>query len=495
MMIHLGSVHHVGFMKGTGGERIDMIQAAATPSGLAAEGAGSARSGVTGRSSVIPADELVRLSDVGRVVYLEGQYVDVSGFYLPGYLAAGPPVSGSPEHDAFVDRLLDELVGGATVSGEWAMAGAMHVAKDFLGADGMSHPKFVELVDRALPFMASAGVSRAVVPMFLLGRWSAVQSDLYEEVDHHPIQPQQPVGEPHHERLAMDFTELRRINAGSLIGEFVWSPTSVHLALAAGKAGLQVWEIESGERTMHVESTVSVDRVAWSPDGRRLAAGLSSGEVRMFDAETGHHLMGVKGHEREVSSIEYTPTGEGIATGGFDGSVRVWDSQDLTARSTFAAAADGAVDLAWSPRGDSLVTVGGGSAVKVWDPTTGRLQGELIGVGSHGAAVAYASNGKYLAWGGMDQTIRVWDVAASTYPYAVDRLPHSITDLSFSENGVHLAAYTETKVHIIDLRTGSIVAALPVASGYMKVRFSPNGDYLACGAGLTDVVQVWAVSS
>lgn len=132
--------------------------------------------------------------------------------------------------------------------------------------------------------------------------------------------------------------------------------------------------------------------------------------------------------------------------------------------------------------------------MKVWDPVTGRLQGELVGQGSPGAAIAYSSDGKYLAWGGMDQTIRIWDVAASNYPYVLDRLPHSITDVSFSANGVHLAVYAGTRVHVIDLPTGEIVAVLSVASGYMNVRFSPSGDYLACGAGLTDAVQVWAVS-
>jgi hypothetical protein len=110
-------------------------------------------------------------------VYFEGQHVDVSGFYLPGFLAAGPPASGSPEYAAFVDRLLEELVAGASASGEWAFPGALHVAKDFLGADGMSHPQFVELVDRALPFMASVGVSGSFIPMFLQERWSAIQAD------------------------------------------------------------------------------------------------------------------------------------------------------------------------------------------------------------------------------------------------------------------------------------------------------------------------------
>jgi hypothetical protein len=124
---------------------------------------------------VIPADEVARLAAIGRVVYLEGQHVDVSGFYLPGFLAAGPPASGSAEYDAFVDRLLEELLAAASATGDWGFPGALHVATDFLGADGMSNPHFIELVDRALPFMASVGVSGAFIPMFLQERWRVLQ--------------------------------------------------------------------------------------------------------------------------------------------------------------------------------------------------------------------------------------------------------------------------------------------------------------------------------
>lgn len=125
---------------------------------------------------VIPAGELQRLPDIGRVTFREGQYTDVSGFYLESFVGAASPAPGSPEFGRFLDQFLGELFDAAVQNSDgWALAGALRVATDFIGPDGMRATRFVELVDLALPFMASVGVERGFIPRFLLGRWDDLQ--------------------------------------------------------------------------------------------------------------------------------------------------------------------------------------------------------------------------------------------------------------------------------------------------------------------------------
>lgn len=119
--------------------------------------------------SVIPTAELTKLASVGRAKYLDRQYVDVSGFYLPGFLAAGSPTFG-PENDSFVETFLGELLNAARAEGAWAFAGALYVAVDFVGVDCNS-PSFDPLIDAALAFMANAGVTEMDIPMGLAARW------------------------------------------------------------------------------------------------------------------------------------------------------------------------------------------------------------------------------------------------------------------------------------------------------------------------------------
>lgn len=125
---------------------------------------------------IISGEAIARLPSVGQAVFRDGQIVDVSDYYLPGFMAAGSPLPSSSGWDAFTDRLLSELLAGAEATGGWGIAGAFHVAKDFIGvSEDPSYPTFQAITDQALRFMAGAGVATMHIPMGLLDRWHTLQ--------------------------------------------------------------------------------------------------------------------------------------------------------------------------------------------------------------------------------------------------------------------------------------------------------------------------------
>jgi hypothetical protein len=127
-------------------------------------------------TSIIPAELVAQLPEIGQAVFHEGRLgVDVSGFYLPSLISAGAPSPGSDAWDTFTDQFLTELLAAANSMGGWSIAGAFYVAKDFVTSEDQAKPRFVEIVDHALVFMAGAGVSSATIPMFALARWEAIQ--------------------------------------------------------------------------------------------------------------------------------------------------------------------------------------------------------------------------------------------------------------------------------------------------------------------------------
>ena len=77
--------------------------------------------------------------------------------------------------------------------------------------------------------------------------------------------------------------------------------------------------------------------VAFSPDGARLACGGQSGEIRLFDTETGKRLATVPAGNGPIFALAFHPKENWIAAAGADGQVRFYDTTDGTLVKTFPA--------------------------------------------------------------------------------------------------------------------------------------------------------------
>src|ERR1035438_8285860 len=71
--------------------------------------------------------------------------------------------------------------------------------------------------------------------------------------------------------------------------------------------------------------TNSIGRIAWSPDGRMLAAP-SGTMIELWNTETGATLRMLEGHKSIVVSAAFDPTGRTLASGSYDDRIKVWES-------------------------------------------------------------------------------------------------------------------------------------------------------------------------
>ena len=69
-----------------------------------------------------------------------------------------------------------------------------------------------------------------------------------------------------------------------------------------------------------------ITRLAWSPDGRFLAAASRDETVRIWEVETGKCRTVLKGHKDSVFCVAWSPEGKTLASGGADNTIRLWEA-------------------------------------------------------------------------------------------------------------------------------------------------------------------------
>lgn len=183
---------------------------------------------------------------------------------------------------------------------------------------------------------------------------------------------------------------------------------------ASGIGGIvHLWDTATWtERTMEDIRSVRVANVAFSPDGRTIAAVSAHTDTPpcVWDAQSGALLFRLVGHTREVRALAFSPDGRTIATGSDDRTIRLWDARTGRLVRTIAGLARDPFELAFDPSGRILYCVGRGPALGVYDPVEGI---ELASITVHERLVfglAVSDDGKTLVTGGEDDSIAFWDM-------------------------------------------------------------------------------------
>jgi WD40 repeat protein len=214
--------------------------------------------------------------------------------------------------------------------------------------------------------------------------------------------------------------------------------------------------------------------VAYSPDGKLLAAGGSDNHIRLFDAATGKEIRRLAGHQART----FAPAQK---KGAFDLLVGSVGEGNVTT-------------LAFSPDGKTLASGGWDDTVRLWDVAGGRELRRLVAHKAMVARVAFSGDGKVLASrGGLDGVLRLWDPATGAELHKVEGLSrvnpwrfYREAALALSPDGKTVAASTGKAVVLYDPATGKEVEQIPGYRDCMYLAYSPDGKLLASG-GLDDV--------
>ncbi|HEY3741727.1 MAG TPA: protein kinase [Bryobacteraceae bacterium] len=332
--------------------------------------------------------------------------------------------------------------------------------------------------------------------------------------------------------------------------EFLQAKASNALALdadgrrfaAAEGSAIEIWNVESKQRSLVLNAPGTVSSIAFNEDGTRLAAGTATGDAVVWDLKTGTELWKLGPHVGPVAELAFSPDGSRLATVD-DGAIQIWDVESrrrvlclqsyLVFRgkqtALFAPLPLGTMHhrlldqriatpltMSWNGSRRRLVASTAGLGSEEWDVDksvrifeilqgAGGMHVKSDSAGLPGVTTAWNSNGELFATN-EDRIVTVWSQAKDADPNArswrgtdgtqfVEALtwidPSPARRLAFAGKGLkRLALFSENhSIKVIDLRTGSEF----LSTHGDRISISDSGTRLAA-AERDHGVTIWEVA-
>lgn len=250
-----------------------------------------------------------------------------------------------------------------------------------------------------------------------------------------------------------DKRELRRLSFTEIPAAVALSPSGALVAVG-GFGFLDLVELATGKQLAHLADPIghlSINALAFSPDGKTLAAAGDAGRVKLYDGATAKELRAISGLSKIVNAVAFAPDGKTLAVAGVDNAVSLFAVSGepgavLRAHKTWIAA------MIFSIDGKQLVSADQNANVIVWDRASGKPVEELRGDNGWTYALAASPDGKLLAWG-ADGGVQLWDRAGKRAGAKLPTARSQITTVAFTPDGKHVIAGDYAgALHVVDVK-------------------------------------------
>ncbi|THU76038.1 hypothetical protein K435DRAFT_879809, partial [Dendrothele bispora CBS 962.96] len=184
--------------------------------------------------------------------------------------------------------------------------------------------------------------------------------------------------------LQMSFPIIQQHAMETYQSALVWVPTQSLIHRLYAEAFPQAPRVMLGLPKTWGPTEITIqtgshdNAVAFSPDGSRLASGLSK-TVRIWNTATGQEEAIMEGHTGEVWSVAFSPDGTKLASGAPDRTVWIWNTATGQEEAILKGHQGGVLSVAFSPDGTQLASGSFDKTVRIWNTTTGQEVAMLEG--------------------------------------------------------------------------------------------------------------------
>jgi WD40 repeat protein len=326
------------------------------------------------------------------------------------------------------------------------------------------------------------------------------------------------------------------------VEEMACSPDGRQCVVSGLGTGTTRWvDLATGEAVEMEGKYGSANAIAWSPDGRWIAFGggeftvsghpeVLPGAMRLWDTLDQREVV-LPCDSQVIFSVAWSPDGKRLAAGGYRyedtrNVIHLWNVPEGEAAWESPLALEGHTDfiygLAWSPGGEVLAAADWSGAAILWSPLTSTRPLQILPGHSAGVrSLAWSPDGLQLASGGEDGSIRVWGAPVTPpihtmtipTPQASSGLPDwsrqpvtsanaqslaplaalgrgTVRDMAISPDGSLAAVASGSRVWLYDPLTWQLLSSLPFPNNgeVAGIAWSPDGSKLAATG---EIHRVW----
>jgi WD40 repeat protein len=305
--------------------------------------------------------------------------------------------------------------------------------------------------------------------------------------------------------------EVRRFRTGIGAYSVAFTPDGKTMAAARSDGAISQWDLASGRR-LAPSADVGGRPLRFSADGKLVW--VAGEDLTGVDWQTGREVRRVRlPREGAVAALALSADGARIAGANTARKLTVWDGASGEELRALADTNSRWNMRAFSPDNKTLYACEPGEPIRAWNLNTGNELPEFRTGFTLAFALVPSPDGRWLAAadhpnvaGGSRPEVLLWDLPAGREPRQLLPRPEAgrVTSLAFSPDGSRLAAVAEKRrpdggwggsVIFWDVRTGEEKFSLTgLANGLTVVRFSPDGRLLAAG-GHEGTVGLWEVAT
>lgn len=182
---------------------------------------------------------------------------------------------------------------------------------------------------------------------------------------------------------------------------------------------VRVWDSDTGNVLHSASNTDRTRTLALSPDGTWLAVAPSAGEFLLSPIGTSNHAPVTL--PMQASAVAYSTDGRQLAAADQNGAIRIWPTDGTPIHESTMRGIPGLHALVFHPDGTRLAGANRERTV-VWDVASGEEILPLQGAGPRPSdngfnpTLAWSPDGLRLAAGAWNRTVRVWDATDPTSP-------------------------------------------------------------------------------